>query len=154
MKLKPLTLLLTLTTAATAAEPNTSADHFELTIRPLLATKCYSCHTDTKSGGLQLDTREHILAGGNSGPAIKPGLQPSPEAVDAFLADKSPDAFAHVVDTLLASPRYGERWGRFWLDIARYSDDKLNSTQDEPYPNSFRYRDWVIAAFNSDMPYD
>ena len=61
------------------------------------------------------------------------GLPPSPEEVDGFVRDKSPDAFARVVDGLLASPRYGERWGRYWLDIARYSDDKLNSTQDEPY---------------------
>ena len=65
-----------------------------------------------------------------------------------------PDAFAKVVDRLLASPRYGERWGRYWLDVARYSDDKLNSTQEEPHPNAFRYRDWVIGAFNKDMPYD
>ena len=56
------------------------------------------------------------------------GLPPTPEEVDAFLADQSPDAFAKVVDRLLASPRYGERWGRYWLDVARYSDDKLNST--------------------------
>ncbi len=82
------------------------------------------------------------------------GLPPSPEEVDAFLADHSPNAFAAVVDRLLASPHYGERWGRYWLDVARYSDDKLNSTQEEPYPNAFRYRDWVIAAFNRDMPYD
>ena len=82
------------------------------------------------------------------------GLPPAPEEVDAFLADRSPDAFAKVVDRLLASPRYGERWGRYWLDVARYSDDRLNSTQEEPYPNAFRYRDWVIQAFNDDMPYD
>ena len=82
------------------------------------------------------------------------GLPPTPEEVDAFLADRSPDAFAKVVDRLLASPRYGERWGRYWLDVARYSDDKLNSTEEEPYPNAFRYRDWVIQAFNRDMPYD
>ena len=82
------------------------------------------------------------------------GLPPTPEEVDAFVRDNSKDAFATVVDRLLASPRYGERWGRYWLDVARYSDDKLNSTQDEPYPNSFRYRDWVIGAFNQDMPYD
>ena len=82
------------------------------------------------------------------------GLPPTPEEVDAFLADQSPDAFAKVVDRLLASPRYGERWGRYWLDVARYADDKLNSTQEEPYPNAFRYRDWVIQAFNDDMPYD
>jgi len=82
------------------------------------------------------------------------GLPPTPEEVDAFLADRSPNAFATVVDRLLASPRYGERWGRYWLDVARYSDDKLNSTEEEPYPNAFRYRDWVIQAFNRDMPYD
>ena len=82
------------------------------------------------------------------------GLPPTPEEVDAFLADRSPNAFATVVDRLLASPRYGERWGRYWLDVARYSDDKLNSTEEEPYPNAFRYRDWVIQAFNDDMPYD
>ena len=82
------------------------------------------------------------------------GLPPTPEEVDAFLRDTSPDALAKVVDRLLASPHYGERWGRYWLDVARYSDDKLNSTMDEPYANSFRYRDWVIRAFNDDMPYD
>jgi mono/diheme cytochrome c family protein len=82
------------------------------------------------------------------------GLPPAPEEVDAFAADNSPNAFAKVVDRLLESPHYGERWGRYWLDIARYSDDKLNSTMDEPYPNSFRYRDWVIQAFNDDLPYD
>ncbi|MEO8369637.1 MAG: PSD1 and planctomycete cytochrome C domain-containing protein [Candidatus Solibacter sp.] len=82
------------------------------------------------------------------------GLPPTAEEVDGFLADGSPGAFAKVVDRLLASPQYGERWGRYWLDVARYSDDKLNSTQEEPYPNAYRYRDWVIAAFNSDLPYD
>ena len=82
------------------------------------------------------------------------GLPPTPEEVEAFVRDESKDAFAKVVDRLLASPQYGERWGRYWLDVARYSDDKLNSTQDEPYANSFRYRDWVIRAFNQDMPYD
>jgi mono/diheme cytochrome c family protein len=82
------------------------------------------------------------------------GLPPTPEEVTAFEEDKSPDAFARVVDRLLASPRYGERWGRFWLDIARYSDGKLNSEREEPYPAAYRYRDWVIEAFNQDMPYD
>jgi mono/diheme cytochrome c family protein len=82
------------------------------------------------------------------------GLPPTIEEVRAFEADASPKAFEKVVDRLLASPRYGERWGRLWLDLARYSDDKLNSTQDEPYPNSFRYRNWVIDAFNRDLPYD
>ncbi len=82
------------------------------------------------------------------------GLPPTADEVDAFLRDQSPNAFAKVVDRLLDSPRYGERWGRYWLDVARYSDDKLNSTQEEPHPNAFRYRDWVIGAFNKDMPYD
>jgi mono/diheme cytochrome c family protein len=82
------------------------------------------------------------------------GLPPAPEEVAAFEEDKSSEAFARVVDRLLASPHYGERWGRYWLDIARYSDGKLNSEREEPYPQAFRYRDWVIDAFNEDMPYD
>ena len=82
------------------------------------------------------------------------GLPPTPEEVDAFEHDRSADAFAKVVDRLLASPRYGERWGRLWLDVARYSDDRLDSERDNPYPASFRYRDWVIQAIQNDMPYD
>jgi hypothetical protein len=252
------------------------AEYFEASIRPLLAKHCYGCHTQTKLGGLQLDSREGLLKGGASGPAVEPraperslliravsyqderlkmppsgkledeeiealtrwvddgavwpasegpkpaddgkfriteeqrrfwafrpvakpalpevdgaetaidrfvlarlrekglaatekadkrtllrrvyfdliGLPPTPEQVDAFLAEDAPDAFARVVNELLASPRYGERWGRLWLDVARYSDERLNSTQDEPFPNAFRYRDWVIRAFNEDLPYD
>src|ERR1700722_4878115 len=76
------------------------------------------------------------------------GLPPTPEEVAAFEADKAPDAFAKVVDRLLASPRYGDRWGRHWLDVARYADGKLNSEREEPYPAAYRYRDWVIDAFN------
>jgi mono/diheme cytochrome c family protein len=82
------------------------------------------------------------------------GIPPTPEEVAAFEADQSPDAFGKVVDRLLASPRYGERWGRYWLDVARYSDGKLSPEREEPYPAAFRYRDWVIEAFNKDMPYD
>jgi len=82
------------------------------------------------------------------------GLPPTPEQVDAFLRDSSPAAFAKVVDHLLASPGYGDRWGRYWLDVARYSDDRLDSEVEDPYPNAFRYRDWVIDAFNQDMPYN
>lgn len=260
--------------SADAADPS---DFFETRVRPVLANNCYACHTSSHLGGLQLDTREHILKGGKSGPALVPGdpersliiqavthkhdrlkmppnaklkdneiadlsmwikdgatwgsnsapvktaeykitpeqraywafqpvrnpnppvvkakswvkspidqfmlakleenglqpahpadkrtlirratydltgLPPTPEEVDAFLLDRSAGAFAKVVDRLLASPRYGERWGRYWLDVARYSDDKLDSERDNPYPNAFRYRDWVIEAFNEDMPYD
>ncbi len=271
--MKLLFWMLFLCGCAAAADP--SAEIFEMRVRPVLAKNCYGCHTSTHMGGLQLDTREHAVKGGNSGAAIVPGhadqsllvqaithrhekfkmppggklhddeiatieswinagavwpdgpakapaymitaqqrafwafqpvrdpappkvqhaqwakspidrfimaaleakhlepvraadrrdlirratfdltgLPPTPEEVAAFVADRSPDAFAKVVDRLLASPRYGERWGRYWLDIARYSDDHLNSTQDEPYPNAYRYRDWVIQAFNDDMPYD
>src|SRR6185369_1585268 len=82
------------------------------------------------------------------------GLPPTAEEVAAFLSDATPGAFAKVVDRLLASPRYGERWGRYWLDVARYSDDKLSSTAEEVHPNAFRYRDWVIQAFNKDMPFN
>jgi len=253
-----------------------SADFFETKIRPLFAEKCYACHTDARMGGLRLDSREHFLKGGKSGPIAVPGnpdasllvkalrhdaipkmppsgklpadqiaaveawvkagavwpvsekapatpaykiteeqrafwsfrpvqpaatpnvkdanwarteidrfieaklearglrpvrradrrtlirraaydltgLPPTAEEVDAFERDKSPEAFAKVVDRLLASPRYGERWGRVWLDVARYSDDRLDSERDNPYPASFRYRDWVIQAIQDDMPYD
>ncbi len=80
------------------------------------------------------------------------GLPPPPEEVDAFLQDRSTDAFAHAVDRLLASPRFGERWGRHWLDVARFAESsgKTNFT----YPQAWRYRDWVIASFNADKPFD
>lgn len=81
------------------------------------------------------------------------GLPPSPEDVKAFLNDSSPDAFAKVVDRLLASPRYGERWGRHWLDVARYADSN-GLDENLVYKNAFRYRDYVIAAFNKDKPFD
>ncbi|HET8548537.1 MAG TPA: PSD1 and planctomycete cytochrome C domain-containing protein [Bryobacteraceae bacterium] len=251
-------------------------EDFETRVRPLLATKCWGCHGPSAMGGLRLDSREAMLKGGNSGPAVIPakaaesllvraithqherlrmpppgklpeneiealikwidagaywpaetkavsgkfvitpaqrafwafqpvkaplvpqvratgwprnaidrfvlarlekeglrpvrqadkrtlirratfdliGLPPTPQEVDTFLHDTSADAFAKVVDRLLASPHYGERWGRYWLDVARYSDDRFNSTKDDPYPNSWRYRNWVIRAFNEDMPWD
>src|ERR1041385_4190615 len=273
MRKAALAILMATAGPALSSEP---ADFFETRVRPILAKNCYGCHTDAKMGGLQLDTREHALAGGKRGRDIVPGdasksrlalalsytdaklkmppsgklsdadidtltswirdgavwpaggkvlpshyaitkeqrafwafqpvsdpqppavrdakwprsdvdrfilaklesknLKPAPaadrrslirrayfdliglpptyEEVNAFIADRSPDAFAKVVDHLLASPQYGVRWGRYWLDVARYSDDKLNPTQEEPHPNAFRYRDWVIQAFNEDMPYD
>ena len=256
-------------------------EFFESKIRPLLAENCYACHTNTKMGGLRLDSREDAVRGGASGPAIRPGnaagslliqvvrhehdrlkmppsgerldgkkiealeawiqdgaawpdedvipqaaestkyeitpqqrafwsfqpvkkpalpkvsqkgqvqepvdqfvlaklaenglkpvgladkrtlirrasydlvgLPPTPEEIEAFLADKSPSAFEKVIERLLASPRYGERWARYWLDLARYSDGKIGTRTDDPYPNAFRYRDWVIQAFNDDLPYD
>jgi hypothetical protein len=83
------------------------------------------------------------------------GLPPTPGEVEAFVADKSPEAFARVVDRLLASPRYGERWGRHWLDVARYADTKgYVFEEDRHYPYAYTYRDYVIRAFNEDLPYN
>ncbi len=83
------------------------------------------------------------------------GLPPTPEELEAFLADDSPQAFARVVDRLLASPRYGERWGRHWLDVVRYADarDLIQLPPESDFRDSWRYRDWVVAAFNRDLPY-
>jgi len=268
------------TSILTAAQSTNSAEFFETRIRPLLAEKCYVCHTQSRLGGMRIDSRETLLKGGNSGPAIVPGipeqslliqavshtherlkmppqeklkdseiaalsdwiragafwpesasktvaeahpkgaitsqqrafwslkpvhkpalpevkdkswgktpidrfvlarleanglkplppadkrtwirrvtfdligLPPTPEEVEAFIRDHSSGAHAKVVDRLLASPRYGERWGRHWLDVARYSDDLLNTLKEDLLPNAFRYRDWVINAFNADLPYD
>ncbi|MEO8126012.1 MAG: PSD1 and planctomycete cytochrome C domain-containing protein [Bryobacteraceae bacterium] len=253
-------------------------DFFKQRVLPVISSNCLTCHAAAKMGGLQLDSRENLLKGGNSGPAIVPGkpdesiliqavahtherlkmppqgklsdqqvadlrtwvqggahwdngtvdavpaakyvitpaqrrfwsfqpvqkpaapevhdaawvknpidnfilakleskglrptaaadkrtllrratfdligLPPSPEEMENFLKDSSPDAFAKVVDRLLASPQYGERWGRHWLDVARYADADQLGLSEDPFPNAFRYRDWVIQAFNRDMPYD
>ena len=81
------------------------------------------------------------------------GVPPTPREATAFLEDESPRAFEKVVERLLASPLYGERWGRHWLDVARYADSTGND-EDHRYPYAWRYRDYVIQAFNHDMPYD
>jgi len=81
------------------------------------------------------------------------GLPPTMDEMADFLSDESPDAFAHVVDRLLSSPHYGERWGRHWLDVARYADT-AGETADFPIPAAYRYRNYVIDAFNEDLPYD
>jgi len=87
------------------------------------------------------------------------GLPPTHEEVQAFLNDKSANAWEKVVDRLLASPRYGERWGRHWLDVARYSEDDVRGLDPKgrgymPFDGAYRYRDWVIKAFNDDVPFD
>jgi hypothetical protein len=87
------------------------------------------------------------------------GLPPTPQEIEAFLADQSPDAFATVIDRLLSSAHYGERWGRHWLDVVRYTDSfdariitgDLNTMD---VTEAYRYRDWVVSAFNEDLPYD
>ena len=81
------------------------------------------------------------------------GLPPTPTEVQAFLADESPESFARIVDRLLDSPHYGERWGRHWLDLARYADSN-GLDENVAHGNAWRYRDYVIAAFNADKPYD
>lgn len=81
------------------------------------------------------------------------GLPPSEKEISDFLADSSPKAFEKVVERLLASPRYGEKWGRHWLDVARYADSTGND-EDHRYPFAWKYRDYVIESFNNDLPYD
>ena len=80
------------------------------------------------------------------------GLPPSIDDVDAYLANSSPDAYERVVDRLLSSPHYGEKWSRYWLDLARYADS--NGFQADQLRDSWAYRDWVIDAMNADMPFD
>ena len=81
------------------------------------------------------------------------GLPPTPEEIRSFLDDGSPDAYAKVVARLLASPHYGERWGRHWLDVVRYADT-AGETADYPVPLAWKYRNYVIDSFNADKPYD
>jgi mono/diheme cytochrome c family protein len=268
---------------AFAQAPAQAPDFFENKVRPVLAENCYDCHTATEMGGLRVDSRDRLLQGGKSGPAIiagdpdkslliqavrqtgdlkmpkggklkpeqvqaltdwvkmgaqwpetkaaavqtapvkvitpeqrafwsfqplkdpvvpavkekswaktnidhfvlakleakgmKPvaqadrktlirrvtldltGLPPTPEEVDNFIADKSANAYEKVIDRLLASPRYGERWGRHWLDVARYAEDDVRGLDPQgrgymPFSGAYVFRDWVIKAFNDDMPYD
>jgi hypothetical protein len=82
------------------------------------------------------------------------GLPPTPEEVDAFVTDESPDAYAKLVERLLASPHHGEKWARHWLDVARYAEDQAHTFGVKPKTQAWRYRDWVVAAFNDDMPFD
>jgi len=83
------------------------------------------------------------------------GLPPTAQEMAEFQADKAPDAYEKVVDRLLASPHYGERWARHWLDVARYADTKgYTFEEDRNYPNAYTYRNWVINALNRDLPYD
>ncbi|MDA0657304.1 MAG: PSD1 and planctomycete cytochrome C domain-containing protein [Planctomycetota bacterium] len=83
------------------------------------------------------------------------GLPPTPSELASFTADSSPEAFSRQIDRLLASPAYGERWGRFWLDVARYADNKGYAFEEESNMNwAYTYRDYVVRAFNTDLPYD
>jgi hypothetical protein len=81
------------------------------------------------------------------------GLPPTPEEVAAFVADGDPNAYSNLIERLLASPEYGRRWGRYWLDVVRYADT-AGDNSDFPIPQMYKYRNWVIDAFNRDLPYD
>ncbi len=82
------------------------------------------------------------------------GLPPDPDEVEAFVNNPSPNAFDDVIDELLKSPHYGERWGRLWLDVARYGEDQAHTFKARKYPRGYYYRDWVVQSLNADMPYD
>jgi len=82
------------------------------------------------------------------------GLPPTKAEVEAFLADQRPEAWAELIDRLLKSPHYGERWGRHWLDVARYGEDQAHTFAAISFNNGFRYRDWVVKALNDDVPYN
>ncbi|HAB16855.1 MAG TPA: hypothetical protein DCE44_10445 [Verrucomicrobiales bacterium] len=81
------------------------------------------------------------------------GLPPSPDETEAFAQNLAPDAYSRLVERLLASPRYGERWGRWWLDLARYADSN-GQDENKVMANAWRYRDWVVRAFNANLPFD
>ena len=82
-------------------------------------------------------------------------MRPSFEQTEAFAKDPSDKAYEQIIEQLLASPQYGERWGRYWLDVARYGEDNPTSeATNRPYPLAWRYRDWVVEAFNRDVPYN
>ena len=81
------------------------------------------------------------------------GLPPTPEQVESFVSDPSPDAYEKLVDRLLASPQYGERWARHWLDVVRFADTH-GFEMNQPRPNAWPYRDWVIRSLNEDKPYN
>ncbi len=285
-----LTLLMSMSPLATAAEPNAAAELFETKIRPVLVDVCFKCHgSDKDSGSLRVDSRAALLKGGDTSPAILPnkpaeslllkalrhtdddlkmppdkrlpdetiaafeawiaagapwpegksggfqtkrhwafqpivrpqipsgrkpmadgseplsqianhirrggsdltspiddfiqqkldeakltlsspadrrtlirrasfdlhGLPPTIDDIVAFESDDTPDAYERLIDRLLASPQYGERWGRYWLDVSRYADTKgYVFTEDRNYPFAYTYRDWVVRALNEDMPYD
>ncbi len=82
------------------------------------------------------------------------GLKPTYEEVEAYANDPAPNRYEKLVDRLLASPQYGERWARYWLDVVRYAEDNPGNITNPPYPHAWRYRDWVIESLNKDVPYD
>src|SRR5438094_120546 len=138
-----------------------AAQFFEQKVRPILADNCWRCHGgDKHKGELRLDSRTAMLAGGDRGPAIVPGHPDKSLLVKAIAytdqelkMPPSQKAYEDLVDRLLNSPRYGEKWARQWLDLVRFAETN-SYERDNPKPNAWRYRDYVIRAFNNDLPYD
>jgi len=126
---------------STPAWPKTKIDHFvlaALTRNKLAPSREAARRTLIRRASLDLT-----------------GVPPSYAEIEAFAADPRPDAYEKLIGSLLLSPRYGERWGRHWLDVARWAEDNPTSeATNQPYPFAWRYRDWVIEAMNADIPYD
>ncbi|HEV3117894.1 MAG TPA: DUF1549 domain-containing protein, partial [Gemmataceae bacterium] len=130
-----------------------------------------SCAPPSDAGGWSENPIDRFVAAGQRQHGVRPvaladrrtlirrvtydliGLPPTPQEVSAFLADESSTAYARLVDRLLASPLYGERWGRHWMDVVRYADT-AGDNADYPIPEIRLYRDYIINAFNADKPYD
>src|SRR5439155_1687647 len=156
---RPALALLTLISFGTIVFAEPPVDYVR-DIKPMLSQHCASCHNaKIQKAKLRLDAAQFVLKGSSSGPILMSrlyldllGLPPTIEEVDAFIKDTRPDAYELLVDKVLASPHYGERWGRHWLDLARYADTH-GFTIDAPR-EIWKYRDWVIAALNDDMPFD
>src|SRR5438105_1652 len=113
---------------------------FNRQVRPILSAHCFKCHgpdDKVRGAGLRLHRRDGA---------------PTAVEADAFVGDAAPDAYERLIDRLLASPRYGERWARRWLDLARYAD--TNGYEKDRVRSMWPYRDWVIRALNADMPLD
>jgi cytochrome c553 len=129
--------------------PRVSAAHGGATAHPIDAF----IFADLESRGLEPTARADKPTLIRRATFTLTGLPPTPDEVDAFVADDSPDAFAKVVDRLLASPHYGEHWARHWLDVVRYADSN-GLDENIAHGNAWRYRDWCIRALNDDVPFD
>src|SRR5205823_5686491 len=147
---------------------------FNRDVRPILSDNCFTCHGPARRrGGLRLDRRASVLEGAvvpgsraksvlyeritandeaERMPPATTGKRLTPAQVEAFLADRRPDAYERVVDRLLTSPHYGERMAHYWLDLARYAD--TNGYRLDNHRDMWRWRDWVIDAFNQNLPFD
>jgi len=148
-------------------EPITAEDRDHWAFRPILRPAI----PDVKNNGWVRNAVDHFILKRLESAGVQPmpaanretlirrlsfdftGLPPLPEEVDRFLTDRSLDAYERLVERLLASPEYGVRWGQHWLDLARFAETD-GFEHDKVRPNAWRYRDWVVNAFNADMPYD